>query len=181
MRYLAVLLALTATSAFGADIVFFRGSPEKKVGHVGEIPDSWRPRVVLVGDIVAGDDRHFSAVLKQAETQSEEWKSDRTRPAQPRSRRDTPSAHKRLPPVAGQGSAFYVISTHPGQPADSAAEAAIEFVSARSSSPPRSWNRVRVNRHLPCGGWLPRPGDCSASMKRLRILTASRSVTPAGG
>lgn len=78
MKYLTVLLALTATSAFGADIVFFRGSPEKMVGHIGVIPDSWRPRVVLVGDITAGDDRRFSAVLKQAETQSEEWKTDRT-------------------------------------------------------------------------------------------------------
>jgi len=78
MRFLAILLTLISTSAFGADIVFFRGSPEKQTGHSGLVPDSWRPRIVLSGEIRPGDDKRFAAVLKQADVQSKEWATDRT-------------------------------------------------------------------------------------------------------
>jgi hypothetical protein len=78
MRFLAMLLTLTSVSAFSADIVFFRGSPEKLLGYVGMIPDTWRPRIVLAGDIVPGDDKRFSVVLKQARDQSKDWETDGT-------------------------------------------------------------------------------------------------------
>lgn len=78
MKYFAAMLALVSAYAFGADIVFYQGRSEKIVGHVGVVPDSWRPRIVLIGDIVPGDDRRLSAALKQAETQSKDWNTDRT-------------------------------------------------------------------------------------------------------
>ncbi len=78
MKRLALALLLFTTSAMSADIVFLRGAPERLVGHVGEVPDNWRPRIVLVGQIVRGDDKRFAEVLKQAETQSKEWETDRT-------------------------------------------------------------------------------------------------------
>lgn len=78
MRFLAILLALISMSASGADIVFFKGSPENLIGYSGEIPDAWRPRIVFIGNIIPGDDKKFLDVLKQAEDQSAEWKTDRT-------------------------------------------------------------------------------------------------------
>lgn len=78
MKHLAAALLLVATSALGADIVFLRGAPERLGGHVGPVPDNWRPRITLVGRITRGDDRRFAAVLKQADAQSAEWETDRT-------------------------------------------------------------------------------------------------------
>ena len=78
MRFLVMRLILAPISAFGADIVFFKGSPEKQLGYVGQIPDTWRPRIVLIGDIVPGDDERFAAVLRQARSHGKAWETDRT-------------------------------------------------------------------------------------------------------
>jgi hypothetical protein len=78
IKQLAAALLFVATSATSADIAFFRGAPERLVGHIGAIPDNWRPRIVLVGQIARGDDRRFADVLQQAESQSKEWGTDRT-------------------------------------------------------------------------------------------------------
>ena len=78
MKKLATMLILASTSAFSADIVFIRGNPERMIGHVGAIPDNWHPRIMLAGPIVPGDAERFAKVLKQAQTQSKEWETDRT-------------------------------------------------------------------------------------------------------
>lgn len=78
MRFLMMLLMLLSMSVFGADIAFFKGNPEKQLSYTGQIPDSWRPRIVLTGDIVPGDDERFSAVLNQAKAQAKDWETDRT-------------------------------------------------------------------------------------------------------
>lgn len=75
MKFIATLLLLAAVAvgARAADIVFFRGSPERLAGHVGAIPDEWFPRMVLIGAIAPGDDRRFAQVLAEAEAHNNGW------------------------------------------------------------------------------------------------------------
>jgi len=78
MRQIAVALLLMSTGTFAAEIVFHSGAPERLVGHVGAVPDNWRPHITLVGPIGRGDDTRLEEALKQAHEKSKEWEFDRT-------------------------------------------------------------------------------------------------------
>lgn len=78
MKALALSLIFFCTSALSADIFFFRGAPERLVGHEGIIPDSWLPRIILEGPITPGDEVRFKNALDKAAKSDTDWEKHRT-------------------------------------------------------------------------------------------------------
>jgi hypothetical protein len=66
------LLLLASTCVAGADITFRRGTTERLEGYSGVVPETWLPRIVIAGPILAGDDRRFAEVLERAQKQTKE-------------------------------------------------------------------------------------------------------------
>lgn len=76
LKCLIIGFSLNCINAYGADIVFMRGSPERLVGHDGVIPDNWLPRIIIDGHIVPGDEKRFSDELNKANRDgSVQWTS----------------------------------------------------------------------------------------------------------
>lgn len=81
VKYLIPGLLFIYANAFGADVVYMRGNSEKlneKSNDTRAIPDNWLPRILIEGEIRAGDDIIFQNVLKKSERDNTVWKSYRT-------------------------------------------------------------------------------------------------------
>jgi len=72
------LLMTSAITANSAEIVFYRGSPEKIANYVGMIPFDWLPRILIRGDISPGDENAFESALDRAESTGSVWAFNRS-------------------------------------------------------------------------------------------------------
>lgn len=67
-------------NSFGADVIYMRGNPDRlneKTNSIRAIPDNWLPRIVIDGEIRAGDDILFQNALNKAKEDSADWSTYR--------------------------------------------------------------------------------------------------------